>query len=391
MRVVVIGAGIAGVCTAYELAADGHDVVVVEGLPAVAAAASFAPGALLGPGCAAPWFDTPTGWPALLAWARKSKSPSDTQRAAVRLAREGRDRWLTLFRTLRLEGEQSPSVLVPLRTERDATRAQAALALLGSEGVAFERADPARCREVEPGLHPDTPMIGGIVLPGDGVANCRQLAHLLKAEAQRLGASFRFDQPVTALRAGTPVGVEVGGAWQSADAIVLCAGAKAGPLLRGLGLKARWQAVHGFSITVPVRHLDAHPHLGPTAGLLDTLHQVSISRLGQRMRVSGGLRQGEADGRVQDSDLAPLYAALEDWYPGAAALREVQRWQGGWTCAPDGLPLVGASGAPGVWLNIGHGAHGWSWASACARSLAEQIAGLGAAADMMPLSPQRFR
>ena len=55
MRVAVIGAGIVGVTTAYELAADGHEVTVFERRGSVAAEASFANAGVVAPGYVTPW------------------------------------------------------------------------------------------------------------------------------------------------------------------------------------------------------------------------------------------------------------------------------------------------------------------------------------------------
>lgn len=38
-------------------------------------------------------------------------------------------------------------------------------------------------------------------------------------------------------------------------------------------------------------------------------------------------------------------------------------------------PVIGPSGTPGLWLNLGHGAHGWTLACGSARLLADQVAG----------------
>ena len=55
MKVAVIGAGIVGTATAYELAADGHEVTVFERRSAAAEEASFANAGIVAPGYAAPW------------------------------------------------------------------------------------------------------------------------------------------------------------------------------------------------------------------------------------------------------------------------------------------------------------------------------------------------
>ena len=73
--------------------------------------------------------------------------------------------------------------------------------------------------------------------------------------------------------------------------------------------------------------------------------------------------------------LQRLYRTLNDWFPGGAQLSAgLQIWRGARTLLPDGAPVVGASGLPGLWLNTGHGAGGWALACGSARAVADQIA-----------------
>ena len=83
-----------------------------------------------------------------------------------------------------------------------------------------------------------------------------------------------------------------------------------------------------------------------------------------------------------------------DWFPGAARLGgpkgSVQEWLGAQLVLPDGLPLVGQSTIPRVWLNLGHGASGWSMACGSARALADQLGGRATDIDMSRFSPTRL-
>ena len=82
---------------------------------------------------------------------------------------------------------------------------------------------------------------------------------------------------------------------------------------------------------------------------------------------------------------------LDDWFPGAALTREAQQWKGARPMLPDGPPVLGESGAPGIWLNLGHGSSGWTLACGSARVLAERIAGRDAPLDMTALTAARLR
>ena len=215
VRVDIVGAGIIGVSTAYELAALGHEVSVLERRGSVAEEASFANAGVIAPGYVKPWAapgmslkvlrylfsrHTPVrlGGPAGLGaaahlpwmwrWWRACRPAVHTaNRAAMyRLAQFSRERLLELTRVLHLDYEQNPGFMVLLRSERELRGVQGSLALLRVLAVAHDVIDAARVRQLEPGLHPETALHAAIHLPQDGAGNCRHFAHLLKAEAQRL-------------------------------------------------------------------------------------------------------------------------------------------------------------------------------------------------------------
>ncbi|HWH81843.1 MAG TPA: FAD-dependent oxidoreductase [Burkholderiaceae bacterium] len=447
MKVAVIGAGIVGVTTAYELASDGHDVTVLERHGTVAAECSFANAGLVAPGYVTPWAAPgmprkvlghllsrhapvrvhPTLDPRTLAWMwrwwRACDSPEyhANRLRMQRLATFSRERLRRLTRDLKLGHERRDGYLVLLRSEKDLALVQPGLASLTELNTRFELLDAAQCRAIEPDLSPETPLHGGIHLPDDLVGNCRQFATLLRSEAQRLGVRFRFHTQVERIVAGAAPQLvhrhlppdDGGAASQFAaeagpsdaqdtepmpllpvtegfDAVVVCAAMGAHELLRPLGIRLPMQAVYGYSITAPLRQHEAHPDHGPRAALMDERYKVAISRLGTRVRVAGSAEIGGDARRHHPKALATLYKVLHDWFPGSARLNQALVWKGARPMLPDGPPVLGASGVPGVWLNLGHGGSGWALACGSARLLTDAVAGRPASIAVDGLGIERL-
>jgi D-amino-acid dehydrogenase len=417
LRVAVIGAGIVGVTTAYELCSEGHEVTVYERHASVAAETSFANAGVIAPGYVTPWAapgmpwkvlrhllsrDAPVRLTGLGAWAQlpwmwrwwRACRPAvyAVNRAAMmRLARFSQERMADLTRTLQLDYEQRAGYMVLLRGERELALARSGLRLLAESGVAFELIDADKARRLEPGLNSATALRAAIHLPNDGVGNCRHFAHLLKSEAQRQGASFRFDETVLRVRPGSTPRIESASGEADFDAVVLCSGVESNRLLQPLGLKLPLRPVYGYSVTAPMRHLDGHPDLGPRAALMDEKYKVAISRLGQRVRVAGSAELGGSLEQHTLPALRTLYRVLDDWFPGASLTTQAQHWKGARPMLPDGPPVLGRSGAPGVWLNLGHGSSGWALSCGSARVLAAQIAGRAAPLDLTGLGVERLK
>ena len=418
MRVGVVGAGIIGVTSAYELAAQGHEVKVFERRGGVASETSFANAGVLAPGYVTPWaapgmpmkvlrhllgrhapvrfggVNAMRQLPWLWRWWRACKPAvyAGNRSAMQRLAHFSRTRLLELTRTLHLDYDQMPGYLVLLRNPRELAAAQPGLALLRELGVPHHVVDAVRCRQLEPGLNPATALHAAIHLPQDGLGNCRHFAQLLKNQAQKLGADFRFDTDVQSLKPGaTPMLVTSDGQQHACDAIVVCTGVNANRLLAPVGVKLPLAPIYGYSVTAPLRHDEAHPNLGPRAALMDEKYKVAITRLGQRIRVAGSAEIGGSLDHLSDSPLRTLYQVLDDWFPGAAVVREAQAWKGARPMLPDGPPVLGDSGVPGIWLNLGHGSSGWTLACGSALVLAECIAGRPAPLDTRGLTLARLR
>jgi D-amino-acid dehydrogenase len=429
VRIAVIGAGIVGVTSAHELAADGHEVTVYERHAGVASETSFANAGVIAPGYVTPW--AAPGMPlkvlrhlfgphapvrfgganalAQLPWiwrwwraCRPAVYQANRSRL-YQLARFSSQRLHELTQALKLEYEQASGVLVLLRGARDLAQAQATLRLLAELQVGFELLDAAQCRQLEPGLNPQMPLQAGISLPQDEVGNCRQFAHLLKAQAQLQGARFLFQHEVISLKAGTtPVvrsrDLDNGDAKphtapdeRDFDAVLLCTGHQAARLLKPLGLALPIAPVYGYSVTAPLSLGDHALTLGPRGAVMDEKFKVAISRLGRRIRVAGSAELGGSPSRMNSAALATLYKVLDDWFPGAARLSQASAWKGARPMLPDGPPVLGRSRSPGIWLNLGHGSSGWALSCGSARLLADLMSGREPAIDLGGLGPQRLK
>ncbi len=406
MKIAVIGAGIIGVTTAYELSQDGHEVTVLERRGAAAEEASFANAGIMAPDMptreSGHYFNRPgpikLRWPIAaheLAWfwkwqrARRGERQRGNQEQLQRLASYSLERLHQLTADLKLDYERSEGLLLLLRTEQDSKALQASLQQLRSAGREFKELSALDARKKEPALSPDTPLFGAIELPGAEVANCRQFALLLKNECLRRGVSFAFNTEVTRINSASGVSLTVAGdasAWPY-DALVICAGADSARLLVPVGVKLRLAGVQGYSISAPIRE----PLNAPRSGVVDQRHQVAITRLGNRLRVSGLAELGGVPGHKRVDALQTLYRALHDWFPGAAKLSSgVQEWKGARPMLADGAPIVGASGVRGLWLNLGQGNSGWAHSCGSARLLADLIAGKAPEVDLTGLGMERL-
>ncbi|MFO1339430.1 MAG: FAD-dependent oxidoreductase [Burkholderiaceae bacterium] len=437
MRIAVIGAGLAGVTTAYELSRDGHDVAVYERRGSIAAEGSFAPSNVSAPGLwlahAAAGMPTGSDHPAAGAafwshapwrWRQWRLGRQPAQPARWRCMRElsqlSQSRLRAAEAAHQLDYEHHRGVVALLRHPRHAERAQALLGTDAAAGLPVQWLGPDQVRGAEPGLSPSLPVEGALYWPQGETANGRQFAHALKAEAQRLGARFLFQQEVTALATGASAGgrVEVQatacsdlgdssslatsatGATtvadegpQSFDAVVLCTATGAASLLGARGLRLPFATAHLHSVTAPLRAAsELGDAFGPAGALLDPAAGVTLCRMGERLRVSGAAQWGAPPARPKGAALARLYRALDECFPGAARTARPQVWVGRQDHFADGLPALGPSGvADQVWLNLGHGGNRWAWAGATARLLADQLAGRAAELDLAPLAPARLR
>ncbi len=277
-----------------------------------------------------------------------------------------------------------------LRSKREKKLVQPGLDVLRAAGSVFREVDADEARRIEPALSTDTALAGAIYLPEDEVANCRQFALLLKWEAEALGAQFHFNCDIAPLSRADPTSVSLasGSPPLRFDAVVVCAGLASAVAACGRsGLRIPLAPIYGHSISAPIREsLNA-----PRSAVMDERYKVAISRLGQRVRVAGSAEIGGSLSTMNPSAVQTLYKVLHDWFPGAVTLQSgVQQWKGARPMLPDGPPVLGASGVPGVWLNLGHGSSGWALSCGSARVVADLIGGRDAGVDLEGLGVERL-
>ena len=409
----MVGGGVVGVCTAYFLAAAGHDVVVIERHQNVAQEASFANGGIVAPGYATPWAApgmprkilsylfrseapvilNPTFDRTLWRWARRWMSECELERYRInrtrmqRIAFYSRDILRQMRDYYQIDYEQTQGVLQLFRTEKDRKLAEPGLELLLENAVPHQVLDPEGARAIEPSLASDTPLAGGIYLPQDEAGNCPLFTKRLKQIASSIGVQFHFTSTVHAIEAesrGVVLHVDEGR--YPADAVVIAAGTESAALLSPLGIHVPMYPVKGYSATAQIKNFDQ----APNAAILDETYKVAITRLGGRIRVAGTAELGSRSTEMRERALRTLLKVGNDWFPNAANYAQANFWCGARPMLPDGPPLIGATPVRNVYVNIGHGSNGWAMAAGSGKVLADIVSGFAPEIDMDGLTLSRY-
>ena len=422
MRVIVLGAGLLGVTSAYFLQQLGHEVTVIDRQGAPGAETSFANGGQISVSHAEPWAN-PSAPLKVLQWLGKEDAPllfrirADMRQwlwglSFLRNCTPARTRH-NIEQIVRL-GTYSRDTLQQLRADTGIDYAQRSQGILhfytsqkefdGAQGPA-EQMRALGCERhvisadaavaLEPALAHIRPQLTGATYTaedesGDANRFTRELARLCEAA----GVQFRMGHTVTALReAGGRIDhVEVTdaeGRFQRlrADAYVLAMGAFSPLLAAPLGIRLPIYPAKGYSVTMPVK--DAA--MAHQVSLTDDEFKLVFSRLtgpdGDRLPHRDVLRvAGTAELNGYNRDLntvrcEAIVRRVEQLFPGAGDTTQAQFWTGLRPATPSNVPLIGATKMPNLFLNTGHGTLGWTHACGSGKSIARIVSGLAPELD----------
>ena len=414
MRVTVLGAGVVGVTSAWYLAADGHEVTVIERQPQAAQETSFANGGQISVSHAEPWAnpqaplkalkwlgreDAPLLWrlradPAQWAWGLHFLRECTAARARanvgaiVGLGLASRAALQALRRELLLEYDHLERGILHFYTDsREFEHALPQAALMREFGCDRVPKTAAQCLVIEPALADSrVPVVGGTYTAGDESGDARRFTEALAQHAAARGVRFRYGETVAALlRDGDRLkGVRlVSGERVCADITVLALGSYSPLLLRPLGVRLPVYPAKGYSATLALPEGTA----APSVSLTDDGHKIVISRLGQSLRVAGTAEFNGYDTSLNAARCAALLRRIREIFPALATVSQVVYWAGLRPATPGNVPLIGdmtAAGLAGLWLNTGHGTLGWTLACGSAQLLADLTAGRASGLDAAP-------
>jgi len=416
MKVLVLGSGVIGVSSAYQLALAGHDVTVVDRQPAAALETSYGNAGEVSPGYSAPWAGPGVPIKAvkwllmhhrplvirpnidlnLIRWGVAMLRNCTSARyelnkgRMVRLAEYSRD----CLKALRAQtgiayDERMHGTLQLFRTQAQLDGTAADIAILKRYGVGFELLDRDGCIRHEPALAGvKDKFVGGLLLPGDETGDCFKFTQNLAALAVKQGVQFRYGTKIQKLvKAGQQIdGVVTDAGTLRADAYLVALGSYSPLLLKNVGIRIPVYPVKGYSITVPITDASG----APESTVMDESHKVAVTRLGDRIRVGGTAELAGYTLKLHDARRQTLEHVVTDLFPRGGDVKRAEFWCGLRPMTPDGTPVVGATRLPNLFLATGHGTLGWTMAAGTGRVMADVISGRAPGIDMNGLTVDRY-
>ena len=401
MHVCVIGAGVVGLTTAYFLQSEGHTVSIVDRAAGPGLGASGANGAQLAYAFVAPLADAsiPFELARLLLsrhaplivhpradWMQLRWAWQFVRNANTRAARNTTEVLLKLAELSRefieplIEGERidchftrgGKLVLYPDARALDAARAQVVYQVaLGTRGQLVLNAE--QCVEREPALAGYGGRIaGGVWTPNEAAADCGAFCSQLAALLAQRGAEMHFNANATRIdRADGQVRALITEQGPlRADAFVLAAGVGAAALGQTAGLDLPILPLKGYSISV--RPEEGAPL--PRVSVTDVRRRVVFAPLGSAVRVAGFVEIGNDDASIPPRRTSALLEAAREVLGYTVVAGDLQPWAGLRPATPTGRPIIGRTPLGNLYVNVGHGALGWTLAAGSARLVCDVIA-----------------
>lgn len=427
MNILVLGAGIIGISTAWHLLERGHTVTVVDRQSDAALETSFANAAQISVSYCEPWANRAAPWKALK-WMFDPEAPlllrprmdpeqwrwcleflGQCNDAAfernvaqiVALGAYSHQAHQALVRSLGLEFHRLERGIAHFFCDQASFDAAGhAVELMRRHGVQRRLVSREELLQIEPAFRSYAAHIsGGTYTPTDESGDARLFTQQLARHCAQQGAQMLFGHEVLQLQAsgGAIKSVAVRACQETAggqkdpqnnpvqhlraDAVVVACGSYSAPLLRSVGLRVPIYPGKGYSATFALRR----PEAAPWVSTIDDAKKIAMSRLGDSLRVAGTIELSGWD-LTLDSPLAQarchmLARRIETLLPGVCDTRlpheggQPQFWAGLRPATPTNIPLIGATPLAGLWLNAGHGTLGWTHGAGSGRALAALMSG----------------
>jgi D-amino-acid dehydrogenase len=408
-RVCIIGGGVIGLASAYALVRAGHEVTVIEARDSLGRETSFANGGQLSYRYVAPLADAgvplqaigwllrgdsplklrprldPQQWRWMAAFLGACRGSVNKRNAAhlLRLASLSQDTLQRWREDDQLDGFdwRRNGKLVTFRHAATFEHTRSKVTDVLQQQVLS--ADD--CARLEPALAGGG-FIGGIYTPNEEVADCHAFCQRL---AERLEASgrcqFLLGRRVTGIRhaSGRVQAVELGDEVMPVEQLVLAAGHRSAQL--GLpGLSLSLYPLKGYSLSVPI----GPQHQAPNVSITDYDRKIVYARIGEQLRVAAMVDIVGFDASLEPKRLALMRRQALETFPLAGDYAHAVEWAGMRPATPTGVPLIGASVYRNLWLNLGHGALGFTLACGSGQLLAELIDQHAPSIDMQGLAPR---
>ncbi|WP_424929644.1 D-amino acid dehydrogenase [Amaricoccus tamworthensis] len=417
MKVIVLGAGVIGVTTAYYLAKRGAEVTVLDRQAGPGMETSFANAGELSYGMTSPWaapgipqkaikwlfmrhrplFIWPLISPPMWAWCtRMLANCNETAYARnkgrmVRISNYSRDALTDLMDEVPLEFDmREKGTLQLFRTEKQLKGSKADQKVLADYNSPFEVLDREGCLEAEPGLaHVKDKFVGGLRLTADRTGDCRMFTLALAQKCEEMGVDFHYGETIRAFerRNNRITGVRTDRGLLKAERYVCCMGPYATQILATVGVRVPIYPIKGYSITLPVTDSDA----APASTIMDETHKVAITRLGERIRVAGQAEIIGFNKKLGAHATDTVRHVVSDLFPRGGDVSKAEGWTGLRPMTPDGTPVLGGTQYSNLFLNTGHGTLGWTMACGSSRAVADLVTEHEPEISFDGLTAERYR
>lgn len=427
MKVLVLGAGIIGICTAWHLLERGHTVTVVDRQASAAQETSFANAGQISVSYCEPWAnkDAPLKavkwmfsseapllfrpqWPLGKGWQQyrwglqflaqcNDAAFERNMQQLVALGRYSHSALKDVVRATGIEYQRLEKGIAHYFTDAQSFDAAAqAAALMQKYGVQRKLMSRAELLQIEPAFHNfASHIVGATYTRSDESGNALMFTQALADACVKKGAQFLYGHDIEALHVSanaidfvaTSARQTGGKAQLYADVFVVACGSYSAPLLRTVGVHLPIYPGKGYSATLPL----LRPELAPLISTIDDEKKIAMTRLGNQLRVAGTIEVGgydtTLDSRLAQKRCQMLLSRIEQVLPGVADTRNAreggnpQFWAGLRPATPTNIPFMGRTRVGKLWVNAGHGTLGWTHGAGSGKAMAELISGERPAMD----------